>query len=188
MEGSENKNEMPQEAGTEIAAEGSGEIPGAVRAAIEEFRRTELAAEVAKREELEHKIAELSAEAAKARTVVEEAERSSAVRSELEKLGVVKLDLAYRAVKDEIQRNQDGQLQARGGISLTEYLAQFVGENPELLPARIAGGSGASSGSRQRASGVAVDLDKIQPGMNTEEMNRIRQEIARVASQTLRGL
>jgi ribosomal protein L29 len=33
-----------------------------------------------------------------------------------------------------------------------------------------------------------VDLDRIRPGMNPEELERVRQEIARVASQTLRGL
>ncbi len=188
MESGENSNEMEQGPVAEAAVDGAGEIQRAVRTAIDEFRKTELAAEIAKRQDLEQKIAALSVENAKARSVVEEAERSLAVRGELEKLGVVKLDLAYRAVKEEIQRNEDGQLQARGGVSLKEYLAQFVGENPELLPARIAGGSGASSGSRQRAGGVVVDLDRIQPGMDTEEMNRIRQEIARVASQTLRGL
>jgi hypothetical protein len=32
-----------------------------------------------------------------------------------------------------------------------------------------------------------VDLDKIKPGMSGEEAERVRQEIARVAMQTLRG-
>ena len=35
---------------------------------------------------------------------VEEAERGSAIRAELQKLGVAKLDLAYKAVKDEVPR------------------------------------------------------------------------------------
>jgi len=34
----------------------------------------------------------------------------------------------------------------------------------------------------------AVDLDKIRPGMSQEEMQRVREEIVRVASQTLRGI
>ena len=31
-------------------------------------------------------------------------------------------------------------------------------------------------------------MEKIRPGMSAEDMERARQEIARVASQTLRGL
>ena len=32
-----------------------------------------------------------------------------------------------------------------------------------------------------------VDMDKIRPGMSAEEMQRVREEIVRVASQTLQG-
>jgi len=111
---------------------------------------------------------------------VEEAERGSAIRAELQKLGVAKLDLAYKAVKDEVPRD---------GGEMKEFLKKFVGENPELLPARVAGGSGASGGTRGSGAGAGgVDIDKIRPGMSAEEMDRVRQEIARVASQTLRGL
>jgi hypothetical protein len=111
---------------------------------------------------------------------VEDVELGSAIRAELQKLGVAKLDLAYKAVKDEVPRD---------GGEMKEFLKKFVGENPELLPARVAGGSGASGGGR--GSGAApggVDIDRIRPGMSAEEMDRVRQEIARVASQTLRGL
>ena len=59
---------------------------------------------------------------------------------------MAKVDLAYRAVKDEIDRGEDGRLVAQDGAELRDYLTQFVGENPELLPARLAGGSGASAG------------------------------------------
>jgi len=110
---------------------------------------------------------------------VEEAERSAAIRAELQRLGVAKIELAYKAVKDEAPREAE---------ELKEFLERFVGENPELLPARVAGGSGAGGG--QRASGPpgAVDINRIRPGMSPEELERVRQEIARVASQTLRGL
>jgi len=111
---------------------------------------------------------------------VEEAERGSAIRAELQKLGVAKLDLAYKAVKDDVPR-ENGEMKS--------FLEKFVTENPELLPARVAGGSGASAGSRgSGAAGSPVDIDRIRPGMSVEEMDRVRQEIARVASQTLRGL
>jgi hypothetical protein len=110
---------------------------------------------------------------------VEEAERGSAIRAELQKLGVAKVELAYRAVKDDVPREAG---------EMKEFLEKFVGENPELLPARLAGGSGASGGPRSSPSTSAVDIDRIRPGMSAEEMDRVRQEIARVASQTLRGL
>jgi hypothetical protein len=110
---------------------------------------------------------------------VEEAERGSAIRAELQKLGVAKIELAYKAVKDEVPRE---------GGEMRQFLEQFVSENPELLPARLAGGSGASGGGRSGAGSGAVDIDRIRPGMSAEELDRVRQEIARVASQTLRGL
>ncbi len=110
---------------------------------------------------------------------VEEAERSSAIRAELQKLGVAKIELAYKAIKDDAPREAG---------AMKEFLEKFVGENPELLPARVAGGSGASSGSRSGMNRGGIDIDKIRPGMSTEELDRVRQEIARVASQTLRGL
>ena len=75
-----------------------------------------------------------------------------------------------------------------GPVPVKEYLSQFVNENPELLPARIAGGSGMGSVPKLAPSGGgSVDIDKIRPGMNPEELDRVRQEISRLASQTLRG-
>jgi len=109
---------------------------------------------------------------------VEEAERGSAIRAELQRLGVAKIELAYKAVRDEVPR-ESGEMK--------NFLEQFVGENPELLPARLAGGSGASGGPRGSQASGAVDIERIRPGMSAEELDRVRQEIARVASQTLRG-
>jgi hypothetical protein len=106
----------------------------------------------------------------------------------LQKLGVAKVDLAYRAVKDDVYRGEDGKLMAQGGAEIRDFLTQFVNENPELLPARMSGGSGASAGQRGGMDGGGVHLDMIRPGMSAEERERVRQEIARVASQTLRGL
>ena len=112
------------------------------------------------------------------------------IRAELQRLGVAKVDLAYRAVKDDIQRGDDGRFIAKGGqgeIPVREYLAQFVQENPELLPARITGGSGMGSAPKLAAHAGALDLDKIRPGMKPEELEQVRQEVARVSNQTLRG-
>jgi hypothetical protein len=141
----------------------------------------ELAEERRRRESLEQRVNELV-------TAAEAADRASTIRAELQKLGVAKVDLAYRAVKDDVYRSEDGKLMAQGGAEIRDYLTQFVNENPELLPARMSGGSGASTGLRGSGFGGGIDLDSIRPGMSAEDMDRVRQEIARVASQTLRGL
>ena len=75
-----------------------------------------------------------------------------------------------------------------GEIPAKDYLASFVKENPEFLPARIAGGTGMTANSKAPlASKDAVDLERIRPGMSPEEMQRVREEIVRVAAQSLRG-
>jgi hypothetical protein len=150
----------------------------------------ELVEERRRRERLEQRVNELVEENKRSREAAEEAERNSSIRAELQRLGVAKVDLAYRAVKDEIARSEDGRLVARtsqGETGIREYLSQFVSENPELLPARMAGGSGVSPSQKGPGAG-GIDLDRIKPGMNPEELERIRQEIARVASQAMKGL
>jgi hypothetical protein len=137
-------------------------------------------------ETLEQRVNELVQENQKTRAAAEEAQRSASIREELQKLGVAKIDLAYRAVKDEVYRGEDGRLLAEGGGELREFLTKFVQENPELLPARLTGGSGASTAQRSTAA-EGFDLASIRPGMSAEEKDRIRREVARVASQTLKG-
>jgi hypothetical protein len=178
--------------------EGSDDIRAVVQAVIQEFVKAEqakaepayqaeLAEERKRRENLEQRVNELITENQRTRAAAEETERGASIRAELQRLGVAKVDLAYRAVRDDIYRGDDGRLLAKGGSELRDYLAQFVGENPELLPARLAGGSGASAGQRSSQGTSAVEIDKIRPGMSPEEMERVRKEIARVASQALRG-
>jgi len=177
------------------------ELRSLVRNVIEEFvkaeqvksepaYKAELFDERRRREELENRVNELVKENQRTRQVAEEAERSTSIRSELQRLGVAKVDLAYRAVKDDVQRNDEGRLTARGEqgeVPLRDYLAQFVQENPELLPARISGGSGMGSGTKAAPAATGFDLDKIRPGMSEDELAKVRQEISRVASQALRG-
>ena len=129
-----------------------------VRAAIQEFTRSEAARqepaykaelidERKRREQLEHRVNQLAQEAQRSQAVAEQAERESIVRAELQRLGVAKVDLAFKAVKDDISRGEDGRLVGKGDqgeMPAKEYLKQFVAENPELLPSRIAGGSGAT--------------------------------------------
>jgi hypothetical protein len=174
-----------------------------VRQAIHEFvqaeqqksepaYKAELLEERKRRESLEGRLNVLVEENRKSRAMAEEADRSSQIRSELQRLGISKVDLAFRAVKDEIVRGEDGRLQARGpeAKSLQEYLNGFVQENPELLPARIAGGSGAHSPVKSSSQGGqgGIELDKIKPGMSKEDHERVRQEIARLAAQAMRGI
>lgn len=176
------------------------DVQGIVTQAVQEYMRqdttrrepaykAELQEERKRREQLERRVNELVEENRRSRLVAEEAERSGSIRAELQKLGVAKVDLAYRAVQNDIYRGEDGRLLARttqGDTTAGEYLRQFVAENPEFLPARIVGGSGVSSAHRLPvASGI--DLDKIGPGMSKDDLERARQEILRVASQTLRS-
>ena len=180
---------------------GALDIRSIIRGAIEEFVATErakaepaykaeLVEERRRREQLEQRLNELAEENKRSRQMAEEAERNSAIRAELQRLGVSKVELAFRVVRDDIQRTEDGHLvarDARGDVPLREYLSAFVAENPELLPARIAGGSGVGPASKAPSSSGGLDLDKIRPGMNPEELERARQEISRLASQTLQG-
>jgi len=177
-------------------------IRAIVRETIEEFvkedhaktepaYKNELIEERKRREQLERRLNELVEENKRSRQIAEEAERSATVRSELQRLGVAKVDVAFRAVKDDVIRTEDGRLMAKGEqgeVGLKEYLSHFLSENPEFLPARIQGGSGATAVHKLPSATGNVDLDKIRPGMNPEDAERIRQEIVRVASQTLRGL
>ena len=155
--------------------------------------KTELQEERKRREQLEKRLNEMGEENKKARAVADEAHRATAIRSELQRLGVVKVDLAYKAVQDGIVRTEDGRVMARGeggesvDKSLTEFLAGFVQENPEFLPARIAGGTGMTGSQKTaQANAGAIDLDKIGPSMSKEDLERVRLEILKVASQSLR--
>jgi hypothetical protein len=115
------------------------EIREVVRQTIQEFvqaeqskaepaYKAELQDERKRRESLEGRMNQLVEENRKARAMADEADRNSQIRSELQRLGVAKVELAFRAVKDDIVRTEDGRLQARGPrakpcktISLVSY-------------------------------------------------------------------
>lgn len=178
-------------------------VQAIIRQAIDEYMQqdtarrepayqTELTEERRRRESLERRVNELVEENKRGRMAADEAQRGSTIRAELQKLGVSKVELAYRAVQSGIVKTEDGRLVARGENGeqpVTDYLAGFVHENPEFLPARISGGTG-MTGAQKTASpgrGGAVDMDMISPSMSKDDRERVRQEILRVASQTLRG-
>ena len=193
---------MEEERTTTATNEGQGELRSVIRSVIDEFMRaeqvrsepaykTELVEERRRREQLEQRVNELASENKHNKQIAEEAEKQAAVRAELQRLGVAKVDLAFRAVRGEIRRKDDGRLTAiadQGEMPLREYLAQFINENPELLPARIAGGSGMEPVQKAAPAERGIDLDKIRPGMDPEELDRVRKEISRVAAQSLRGI
>lgn len=193
---------MSDQTPTEKTPAAAVDIRDVVRHAIEEFVRAEqekaepaykaeLQDERKRREGLEARLNQLVEENRKSRAIAEEADRNSQIRSELQRMGVAKLDLAFRAVKDDIMRTEDGQLRAKGpeGKSLQEYLTGFVQDNPELLPARIAGGSGIQAPTKNTAQDTpgSLEIDKIKPGMNKDDLDRVRREISRLAHQALRG-
>jgi hypothetical protein len=178
------------------------DIQGIVRQALQEFTnaqqsksepayKAELQEERKRREQLERRLNDMAEENKRSRQIAAEAERSSAVRAELQRLGVAKIDLAYKAVQDGVTRAEDGRLIARsesGEITLKDYLNTFVAENPEFLPARITGGTGMTATLKSPGSSrESVNIEQIRPGMSAEEMHRVREEIVRVASETLRG-
>ena len=174
-----------------------------VQQAIDEYMRqdsarrepaykAELQEEKRRREQMEKRINELVDENRRSRAQADEAQRSTAIRTELQKLGVTKVDLAYKVVQDGIVRSADGRLVAKndnGELPVHEFLTDFVQQNPEFLPARIPGGTGMTSAHKAPSQGGSggIDLDKIGPGMSKEDLERVRQEILRVTTQTLRG-
>jgi hypothetical protein len=184
-----------------LSADERVDVRGIIRNALDEYVRmeqsktepaykVELVEERKRREQLERRLNELVDENRRSREMAEEMERSSIIRAELQRQGVTKVDLAFKAVKEDIQRTTDGRLVARtdaGEVAMRDYLAGFLNENPELLPGRIHGGSGAGSGHKAAVTTSAVDIDKIRPGMSAEDLDRVRQEIARIANQTFRG-
>ncbi len=179
-------------------------VQAIVQQAIDEYMRqdtarrepaykTELQEERRRREQLERRVNELVEENKRSRGVAEEAQRSATIRTELQRLGVTKVDLAYKAVQDGIVRTDDGRLVARGDNGeqpVGEFLAGFVQENPEFLPARISGGTGMTGSQKASTHGSGgVDLDRISPSMSKEDLDKVRQEILRVVTtQTPRGV
>jgi hypothetical protein len=193
---------MPEEEFTDNESQAGVDVRDIVRHAVEEFVRTEhrksepaykaeLQEERKRRETLESRLNQLVEENRRARAAADEADKNSQIRSELQRLGVAKIDLAFRAIKDDFVRAEDGRLTTRGNEnkSLQEHLTSFVQENPELLPARIAGGSGAQASPKAISPiGGALSLDQIRPDMSKEDLDRVRQEISRLANQAIRGI
>src|SRR3954468_12613365 len=87
------------------------DVRNVVRHVIEEFMRAEqskaepaykaeLIEERRRREALESRLNQVVEESRQARAAAEQMDRHSQIRNELQRLGVAKLDLAFKAVKD----------------------------------------------------------------------------------------
>src|SRR5579884_1188384 len=116
---------MEGEVKNQDAAGAQTDVRGVIRSVIDEFMqaqhiktepayKAELVEERKRREQLEQRLNELVRENERSRQRAEEAEKHAAVRSELQRLGVAKVDLAFRAVRDEVRRKEDGLLVANG--------------------------------------------------------------------------
>jgi hypothetical protein len=100
------------------------------------------------------------------------------------------VQLAFRLVKDDVFRGDDGELYASTGgehVAYRDYLRRFISDNPEFLPPRIAGGSGARDSDREGLSTTGIDLERIRPGMSKEDLAQAWKEVARLAGQTSSG-
>jgi len=141
-----------------------------------------LAEERERRIELERRVRELDEQGRRAQQQRAEAERLNRIRQGLERRGVRKPELALRVVREDVRQSSDGEIVAEyqgGRTSLDDYLDRFVAENPEFLPPRIAGGSGATGGSGGFSPG-GLDLDSIRPGMSEEDSRKAWREVARL--------
>ena len=89
------------------------EVRNIVRQAIEEFVRSEqrqaepvykaeLQEERKRRESLEARVNQLVEENKRARAAADEADRHTQIRAELQRSGISKIDLAFKAIRDEI--------------------------------------------------------------------------------------
>ena len=180
-----------------LTSSSDSDLEGIVKKAISEFRRHtseeedavlkgKLREERRRREELERRLNEMRQENRRTRQQAEESERNLQIRDALREFGVQKTDLAFRLVKDEIFRTEEGDLYADSEgerIPYREYLKRFVSENPEFLPPRITGGSGATGVPRREFSPSGFDLERIRPGMSAEELAQAWKEVARLAGE-----
>ena len=176
------------------------DIQGIVQQALQEFVRqqktqsepaykAELQEERKRREQLERRLNELVEENKRSRQAAAEAERGGRDPGRTAAAGrrQGRPGLQGGAGRDR----PDGGWPAggRGETRRTRREGVSIGicsENPEFLPARISGGSGMTSSQKPApAGGEGIDMEKIRPGMSREEMERVRQEIVRVASQKL---
>ncbi|MDE2103010.1 MAG: hypothetical protein KGL39_37545 [Patescibacteria group bacterium] len=133
--------------------------------------------------------AELDAER-KTRTEAEgraKAEKlTGALRTELLKyVPAERIDAALRIFGPDVKYTDEGNIVGGAEDSpLKDFIETTIKHHEYLLPAKSVGGAGASAGSRRVQP---VDLNDLKPGMKADDLARVREEIARVASEAMRG-
>ena len=121
------------------------EIRVIVRAAVEEYAggerirqeesvQAELSQERQLRETLQKQVESLVGEGVQLKSAADEAERTLAIRTELQRLGIRNVDLAYRAVRDDVRRSEDGKYVGASGQELAEYLRKFASRTRQISP------------------------------------------------------
>ena len=135
---------------SQLPGENNTDLEEMVRKAIGEYMRqstereepalkNKLGEERRRRESLERKLNEAQEENRRTRRQSDQIDRHSQIRSVLQELGVRKVDLAFKLVKDDVFRGEDGDLYANVDgkqVSYDEYITSFITENPEFLPPR----------------------------------------------------
>ena len=147
---------------SKLSGESADELEALVRNAVREFTRqsseqeepalkAKLNDERRRRESLERQLNDVRAESRRNRQQAELVDRESQIRESLQDLGVRKVDLALKLVKDDIFRAEDGDLRGEvegKQIPYREYLTQFVADKSRVVASancrRL--GSGRSSG------------------------------------------
>jgi len=168
-------NTLAQESALEDRSPAGDDVAGELGARLRQER--------SRRESLEQQLKDLIEENRRSRVESEQARKTARIREALDGSGVKKTHLAMRLVGDQIFRGDDGEYYAESGgkrVTVEDYLGDFLRENPEFLPPRISGGSGASGADRRELSGSSFDLEGIRPGMSQEESRRAWKEVARL--------
>lgn len=116
-------------------------------------------------------------------------DRDVYLKDQMRALGVRNIELAVRAVRNEVEMSDDGEwVAAINGerVEANQYLRSFVSQNPELVPARVISGTGIPS--RHGELQEECDLDQIRPGMDPSSMRRAREAVVRIIAQSRRAL
>jgi len=93
----------------------------------------------------------------------------------------------HRRTRQQAEQSERFSVVRDAQTPVDEYLKRFVAENPEFLPPRIAGGSGARGAEQSELSTAGFELERIRPGMSREETAQAWKEVARLAGLNLKS-
>ncbi len=152
--------------------------------------KAELVEERRRREQLETRVNELVEENKRSRQVAEESDRHSQIRggTAAARSGEDRPGVQGRAGRDRARRGRVAGCEDAGRRTADAGVPGDVRERESRVSAGAdCGGSGVAGPQRGGQMHAALDLEKIQPGMSAEELQRVREQIAQLALQSLRG-